>query len=125
MSSITKPVAQALSYRWGELEEEPPEVIHDLMVDLTRALEEAEAEGEADRAECLDEVIEDLAEGIVKHEWDSTETIDQDTLASATAEIRAYYYKESSIRPAPARGAQEETRWQETIRGPRGGSRMS
>lgn len=100
MPSVTKPVARALAYRWGELEEQPPAFIDDLMVDLTRALRDAQAAREAARAECLDEVIEALAEGIVKYERESTEALDPETLASATAEIRAYYYKESRKREA-------------------------
>lgn len=80
------------------------------MVDLTRDLEGAEAAGDGERADCLDEVIEALAEGVVKHEWLSAETIDQETLASATAEIRAYYYKESRMSEARSGGEPGDAR---------------
>ena len=46
----------------------PPTFVDDLMVDLTEALSEAEAAGDETRAECLDEVLDALTQGIAKHQ---------------------------------------------------------
>ncbi len=96
-SSTAKPVAHALAFRWGELLEAPPDFIDDLMVDLTEALAEAEAAGNDVRAECLDEVLDALAQGIVKYHRHSAGHFDEETLGRAIGEIRAYYYRESDL----------------------------
>lgn len=105
MTSITEPVAHALAFRWGELQEEPPAFIDDLMIDLTEALAEAEAAGNEARAACLDEVLDALAQGIAKHERPADQEVDEDTLGRAIAEIRAYYYQESDLPGARELGA--------------------
>ena len=95
MSSAVEFVAEALAYRWGELKEKPPAFIDELMIELTTALAAARQSGEEDRAECLDEVLDSLAEGIYKYERQADE--DEETLSRAIAEIRTYYYLESGI----------------------------
>ena len=95
MSSAVEFVAEALAYRWGELQEKPPAFIDDLMIELTTALAAARQSGEEDRAECLDEVLDALAEGIYKYERQADE--DEETLSRAIAEIRTHYYLESGI----------------------------
>jgi hypothetical protein len=96
-SSTAKPVAHALAFRWGELLEAPPAFIDDLMVDLTEALAEAEADGDEIRTECLDEVLDALAQGIVKYHRHSAGHFDEKTLDRAIGEIRSYYYRESDL----------------------------
>ena len=95
MSSAVEFVAEALAYRWGELQEKPPAFIDELMIELTTALAVARQSGEEDRAECLDEVLDALAEGIYKYERQADE--DEETLSRAIAEIRTHYYLESGI----------------------------
>ena len=95
MSSAVEFVAEALAYRWGELQEKPPAFIDELMIELTTALAAARQSGEEDRAECLDEVLDALAEGIYKYERQADE--DEETLSRAIAEIRTHYYLESGI----------------------------
>ena len=95
MSSAVEFVAEALAYRWGELQERPPAFIDELMIELTTALAAARQSGEEDRAECLDEVLDALAEGIYKYERQADE--DEETLSRAIAEIRTHYYLESGI----------------------------
>lgn len=98
MFSVTTPAARALAHRWGELDEEPPEFVDDLMVDLTAALAEAETAGQRARAECLDDVLDALAEGIVKHDRPVDGGFDEVSLSSAVADLRAYYYEEHARR---------------------------
>ena len=95
MSSAVEFVAEALAYRWGELQEKPPAFIDELMIELTTALAAARQSGEEDRAECLDEVLDALAEGIYKYERQADE--DEETLSRVIAEIRTHYYLESGI----------------------------
>jgi hypothetical protein len=90
MSSPVKLVAEALAYRWGELQETPPEFIGDLMIELTTALEAAHRSGEEERAECLDEVLDLLAEGIYKYEHRAGEEVEEERLDRAITEIRTY-----------------------------------
>ena len=97
MSSAVEFVAEALAYRWGELQEKPPAFIDELMIELTTALAAARQSGEEDRAECLDEVLDALAEGIYKYERQADEDFDEETLSRAIAEIRTHYYLESGI----------------------------
>ena len=106
MSSPVKLVAEALAYRWGELQETPPEFIGDLMVELTTALEAAHRSGEEERAECLDEVLDLLAEGIYKYEHGAGEEVEEERLDRAIAEIRTYYYLKSGILRGKASGAE-------------------
>ena len=96
MSSAVEFVAEALAYRWGELQERPPAFIDELMIELTTALAAARQSGEEDRAECLDEVLDALAEGIYKYERQADE--DEETLSRAIAEIRTHYYAIAEIR---------------------------
>lgn len=93
MSNITKPVAHALAFRWGELQEEPPAFIDDLMIDLTEALLEAESTGNEARSKCLDEVLDALAQGIAKHQ--TSQVLDAETLGRSIRQIRACYYRKS------------------------------
>lgn len=111
MSSTTKPDAKVLAYRWGELQEEPSAStsIDDLMIDLTTAFIAAQATGEEERAECLDEVLEVLAEGIVKYEHPADQDLGAEMLAQAIAEIRTYYYLESGIPRAWAQETEAST----------------
>ena len=95
MSSTVELAAKTLAYRWGELQEKPPAFIDELMIELTTALAAARQSGEEDRAECLDEVLDALAEGIYKYERQADE--DEETLSRAIAEIRTHYYLESGI----------------------------
>ena len=97
MSSAVEFVAEALAYRWGELQERPPAFIDELMIELTTALAAARQSGEEDRAECLDEVLDALAEGIYKYERQADEDFDEETLSRAIAEIRTCYYLRSGI----------------------------
>ena len=97
MSSTVELAAKTLAYRWGELQEKPPAFIDELMIELTTALAAARQSGEEDRAECLDEVLDALAEGIYKYERRTDGNIDEATLNRAIAEIRTYYYLESGI----------------------------
>lgn len=107
MSTTVELVAEALAYRWGELQEKPPAFIDDLMVDLTTALAAARQSGDEERAECLDEVLDVLAEGIYKYERQADEDFDEETLSRAIAEIRTYYYLESGIPRVEVRGRDE------------------
>ena len=97
MDSITEPVAHALAFEWGELEEKPPDFIHDLMVDLTRALEEAERTGNEGRAGCLDDVLHALSQGIAKHEGRVDRTPSEEEMSRAIAELRDRYALESDL----------------------------
>ena len=97
MSSAVEFVAEALAYRWGELQERPPAFIDELMIEITTALAAARQSGEEDRAECLDEVLDALAEGIYKYERQADEDFDEETLSRAIAEIRTHYCLESGI----------------------------
>ena len=97
MSSAVEFVAEALAYRWGALQEKPPAFIDELMIELTTALAAARQSGEEDRAECLDEVLDALAEGIYKYERQADEDFDEETLSRAIAEIRTHYCLESGI----------------------------
>lgn len=96
-STTAGPVAHALAFRWGELQETPPDFIDDLMVDLTEALAEAEAAGNDVRAGCLDEVLDALAQGIVKYHRRSAGHFDEETLGRAIREIRAHYSQKSDV----------------------------
>jgi len=107
MSSIPKLVAEALAYRWGELREKPPTFIDDLMVELTMALAAARESGNEERAVCLDEVLDALAEGIYKYEHQAGQDVGEKTLGRAIAEIRTYYYLKSSIPGLPGLEARE------------------
>ena len=97
MSSAVEFVAEALAYRWGELKEKPPAFIDELMIELTTALAAARQSGEEDRAECLDEVLDALAEGVYKYEHRADGNLDETTLNRAIAEIRTFYYLRSGI----------------------------
>ena len=94
-SSTAEPAARTLSFRWGELLAAPPAFINDLMVDLAEALIEAKAAGDKTRAECLDAVLDALAEGIVKHQRPDADDLDERTLRRAIGEIRAHYHQKS------------------------------
>lgn len=91
MSSTVRRTANSLSYRWGEMQEDPPEFIDDLMIKLTTALVGARQSGEVSRAECLDEVLDVLAEGIYKYEHQGAEDVEEKILTRAVSEIRTYY----------------------------------
>lgn len=93
--TTTKPIARALAYQWGEMQERPPNFIDDLMIDLTEALTEAQASGNVERAQCLGEVLQILAEGIVKYEHPAGPALEGETLSRAVTELRTYYYLES------------------------------
>ena len=95
--STTEPVAHALAFRWGELLVAPPTFVDDLMVDLTEALSEAEAAGDETRAECLDEVLDALTQGIAKHQRSDADDFDEETLSRAIGEIRAHYRQKSDL----------------------------
>lgn len=97
MFSTTKPVAKALAYRWGELQEQPPEFIDDLMIDLTTAYVAAQRSGDEERAGCLDEILNVLAEGIVKYERPAGPDLGEEALGRAIAGLRTYYYLQSGI----------------------------
>lgn len=105
MQSTTKPVARALAYRWGELQEEPPEFIDDLMVDLATERLAAQRTGDETRVECLGELLDILAEGIVKYEHPDGPNLDGDVLADAIAGVRTYYYLQSGGLGAEGRSA--------------------
>ena len=107
MSSTVELVAEALAYRWGELQETPPAFIDDLMIELTAALDAARRSGDEERAECLDEVLDALAEGIYKYERQADEDFDEETLSRAIAEIRTCYYLQSGIPRVEVRGREE------------------
>lgn len=104
MYSITSSVAKALAYRWGELQEEPPEFIDELMIDLTRALAESQQAGDEEQAKCLGEVLDALAEGIVKYENPAGPELDGETLRRSVVELRTYYY----LKAAQRKGGQRE-----------------
>lgn len=104
MPSTVKLVAEALAYRWGELQETPPEFIGDLMIEFTTALDEAQRSGNKERAECLDEVLDDLAEGIYRYKHEADPDVGADTLDRAITEIRTYYYLKSGIPKGEAQG---------------------
>lgn len=97
MHSTTKPIAKALAYRWGELQEEPPNFIDNLMIDLTRELVAARESGETERAQCLDDIIRMLAEGIVKYEHSARRPLKGEALEQAVVELRTYYYLETGL----------------------------
>ena len=107
MSSAVEFVAEALAYRWGELQEKPPAFIDDLMIELTTALAAARRSGDENRAECLDEVLDALAEGIYKYERQAEGDFDEETLSRAIAEIRTYYYLKNGIPRVEAREREE------------------
>ena len=107
MSSTVELIAEAFAYRWGELQEKPPAFIDDLMIELTVALAAARRSGDGNRAECLDEVLDALAEGICKYERQADGDFDEETLSRAIAEIRTYYYLESGIPRVEVRGREE------------------
>lgn len=67
------------------------------MIDLTEAMADAEATGDEVRAECLDEVLEALARGIVNHHRRGDRDVNEETLNRAIEEIRAYCYRESDL----------------------------
>ena len=113
MSSAVEFVAEALAYRWGELQEKPPAFIDELMIELTTALAAARQSGEEDRAECLDEVLDALAEGIYKYERQADE--DEETLSRAIAEIRTCYYLRSGTPQVGIRGREESLRRREPV----------
>ena len=115
MSSAVEFVAEALAYRWGELQEKPPAFIDELMIELTTALAAARQSGEEDRAECLDEVLDALAEGIYKYECQADEDFDEETLSRAIAEIRTCYYLRSGIPQVGIRGRGESLRRREPV----------
>lgn len=104
MSTVTEPVAHALAYRWGELQEEPPEFLDDLMIDLTEALLEARRSENDTRAECLDEVLDALAQGIAKHQRRDVQDFDEETLGRAIGEIRSHYHQKADF-PGASGGA--------------------
>lgn len=97
MSSVAEPVAHALAFQWGELKEEPPAFIDDLLIDLTEALAKAEAAGDEVRAECLDDVLDAFAQGIAKHQRPADQDFDEETLGRAIAQIRACYNLKSGL----------------------------
>lgn len=104
MSNTVKRVAEALAYRWGELQEQPPRFIDDLMIELTTALDAARRSGNEERVEYLDEVLDLLAEGIYKYEHRAGQNVEEERLDRAITEIRTYYYLESGIPRAEAPG---------------------
>lgn len=104
MPSTVKLVAEALAYRWGELQETPPEFIGDLMIELIMALDTAQRSGDEERAECLDEVLDALAEGIYRYEHQADPDVGKETLDRAITEIRTYYYLKSGIPKGEAQG---------------------
>ncbi|PSQ84986.1 MAG: hypothetical protein BRD42_10530 [Bacteroidetes bacterium QS_3_64_15] len=115
MSSTVELAAKTLAYRWGELQEKPPAFIDELMIELTTALVAARQSGEEDRAECLDEVLDALAEGIYKYERRADGNLDEATLSRAIAEIRTCYYLRSGIPQVGIRGRGESPRRREPV----------
>lgn len=97
MCNTTKPAAKALACRWGELQEKAPDFIDDLMADLTTEFAAAQKAGDERRAQTLDEILDILAEGIVKHEHPAGQDFSEDTLNRAIARVRTYYYLENGI----------------------------
>lgn len=102
MRNVTKTVAKALAYHWGELQERHPDLTHELMTGLTTALAAAQTSGDGKRAERLDEVLDILAEGIVKCEHPTGRDLG-DVLERTIAGIRTYYYLVSCIPRAEKR----------------------
>lgn len=96
MSSVAEPVAHAFAFRWGHLQEEPPECVDHLMTELTVALTEAEQAGEKTRAERLDVIIGTLARGIAEHKRRANGGFHTATLERAMAEIRAHERRKES-----------------------------
>ena len=115
MSSTVELAAKTLAYRWGELQEKPPAFIDELMIELTTALAAARQSGEEDRAECLDEVLDALAEGVYKYEHRADGNLDEATLDRAIAEIRTCYYLRSGIPQVGIRGRGESLRRREPV----------
>lgn len=103
MPRTAKLVAQALAYRWGELQETPPQFVDDLMIELTGALEKARRNGEKERAECLDHVLDVLAEGIYRYHSRAGQDVEE-TLDRAISELRTYYFLKSGIPTTAGRG---------------------
>lgn len=97
MPRVTKAFAKALAYRWGDLKERHPHLIRDLMTELTAAFAVARKSGHERWADHLDEVLDILAGGIVRHEHPAGRDLGEETLERAIAGVRAYYYLESDI----------------------------
>lgn len=109
MFSTTKPIAKALASRWGALQEEPPEFIDDLMTDLTTAYVAARASGNEERAKGLDEVLDVLAEGIVRYERPAGPELGEEALGRAITRLRTYFYLQSGIPRAEGQGTTGKT----------------
>lgn len=101
---MVKLAAETLAYRWGELQEAPPRFIDELMIELTGTLDAARRAGNEERVECLDEVLDLLAEGIYKYEHRAGQEVEEDRLDRAITEIRTYYYLKSGIPRIEASG---------------------
>lgn len=95
-STVTS-VAEDLSHRWGELQERPPEFIDELMIDLTTELVSVRNAGDEDRAGSLNEILDVLAEGIIKSEHGPDQELEEDTLERAIECLRTYYYLKTGI----------------------------
>lgn len=85
-----KQVARAVACRWGQLDEEPPETIEQIMSELTAALQEAEEAGNKTRAGCLDRAIRILAHGVADQKSQANERGHTPTFERALAKIRRH-----------------------------------
>lgn len=107
IESTVRPVAEALAYRWGKHQKRPPDFIDDLMIDLTTELLLLQKAGDEKRAECLDAVLDVLAEGIIKFEHSAGQDLEEEALDRAINRLRTCYYLESGGRGAGNPGARK------------------
>lgn len=98
MCSIIEPVAQAYAFRWGKLQEDPPECIDYLMTELTVALDEAEEAGNETRADRIDAVVGTLARGLADYKRQTEGGFQTAAFERAKAEIRAHQRRNESPR---------------------------
>lgn len=88
--SALPPDAEQLSHGWDDLDERPPEVIDELMIELADELESIQNAADEEGGASLSDILDTVAEEIIETELSADRDIEEEALERAIEALRRY-----------------------------------